>query len=279
MSESTAGAAGSRMSPDELATQVGFLEAEVTDLRRRLTDVPGQSRDLEQRLADTQRSLAGADEPERAARPDAARGARPDHDAQGRGRPARPAADRLRHLPEPQRRRHGRRVHRRSQAAGQRQSRRRRSTTWSAGQEVMLNEALNVVAALEFEKVGEVVMLKELLDDGRACAGDRQRRRGTCRAPRRSAARGAAEGRRLAAARRPRQLRLRARAQDRGRGARPRRGARHRLRQHRWPDRADRRRSATPSSCPTCTRSCSRSTSSSRPRACCSTALPAVARR
>ncbi|HET8603162.1 MAG TPA: proteasome ATPase, partial [Marmoricola sp.] len=34
------------------------------------------------------------------------------------------------------------------------------------GQEVMLNEALNVVAALDFEKVGEVVMLKEFLADG-----------------------------------------------------------------------------------------------------------------
>ena len=34
------------------------------------------------------------------------------------------------------------------------------------GQEVMLNEALNVVAALDFEKVGEVVMLKEILADG-----------------------------------------------------------------------------------------------------------------
>src|SRR4051812_19388067 len=34
------------------------------------------------------------------------------------------------------------------------------------GQEVMLNEALNVVAALDFEEVGEVVMLKEILADG-----------------------------------------------------------------------------------------------------------------
>ncbi len=33
------------------------------------------------------------------------------------------------------------------------------------GQEVMLNEALNVVSALEFETVGEVVMLKEILAD------------------------------------------------------------------------------------------------------------------
>ena len=34
------------------------------------------------------------------------------------------------------------------------------------GQEVVLNEALNVVEALAFEKVGEVVMFKELLADG-----------------------------------------------------------------------------------------------------------------
>ena len=34
------------------------------------------------------------------------------------------------------------------------------------GQEVMLNEAMNVVAALAFERVGEVVMLKEVLADG-----------------------------------------------------------------------------------------------------------------
>ena len=34
------------------------------------------------------------------------------------------------------------------------------------GQEVMLNEALNVVAALEYEDVGEVVLFKELMADG-----------------------------------------------------------------------------------------------------------------
>lgn len=34
------------------------------------------------------------------------------------------------------------------------------------GQEVILNEAMNVVAALEFETTGEVVMLKEVLADG-----------------------------------------------------------------------------------------------------------------
>ncbi|TCI96295.1 proteasome ATPase [Aeromicrobium sp. IC_218] len=34
------------------------------------------------------------------------------------------------------------------------------------GQEVILNEAMNVVAALDFEQTGDVVMLKELLADG-----------------------------------------------------------------------------------------------------------------
>jgi proteasome-associated ATPase len=37
----------------------------------------------------------------------------------------------------------------------------------SAGREVMLNEALNVVAACGFERIGEIVMLKELLGDDR----------------------------------------------------------------------------------------------------------------
>ncbi len=36
------------------------------------------------------------------------------------------------------------------------------------GQEVMLNEAFNVVAARDFDRVGEIVILKEVLDDDRA---------------------------------------------------------------------------------------------------------------
>jgi proteasome-associated ATPase len=36
------------------------------------------------------------------------------------------------------------------------------------GQEVMLNEAFNVVAAREFERTGEIVILKEVLDEDRA---------------------------------------------------------------------------------------------------------------
>ena len=142
------------------------------------------------------------------------------------------------------------------------------------GQEVMLNEALNVVAALDFEEVGEVVMFKELLADGERAlviANADEERVVRLAAPLRETT---PPGRRLAAARRPRRLRLREGAEVRGRGARPRRGPRHRLRADRWSRSPRSTRSATPSSCPTCTPSCSRSTSSSRRRACCSTVRP-----
>jgi len=39
-------------------------------------------------------------------------------------------------------------------------------STVQPGREVMVNEAMNVVAALDFDEVGEVVLLKEVLDDG-----------------------------------------------------------------------------------------------------------------
>lgn len=41
------------------------------------------------------------------------------------------------------------------------------------GQEVLLNDALNVVDAFGFERVGEVVMLKEILDSPTGGPGDR----------------------------------------------------------------------------------------------------------
>ena len=41
------------------------------------------------------------------------------------------------------------------------------------GQEVILNEAMNVVMALDFEQIGEVVMLKEILADGERALDDR----------------------------------------------------------------------------------------------------------
>ena len=162
--DKSSGAAGGR-TPDELMSQVRFLEAEVTDLRRRVSDAPTGSRGLELRLADAQRSLAAVtsqnerlaqtlreardqimklkEEVDRLAQPPAGFGtflSRNDDDSIDvftGGRKLRvnvsPSVD-LDHL--------------------------------FRGQEVMLNEALNVVAALDYEQVGEVVMFKELLADG-----------------------------------------------------------------------------------------------------------------
>ena len=110
----------------------------------------------------------------------------------------------------------------------------------------MLNEALNVVAALDFEQVGEVVMFKELLADGErvlVIANADEERVVRLAEPLREVT---AARRRLAAARRPLRLRLRAGAQVRGRGARPRGGPRHRLRGRSagWPARSSQIRDA-----------------------------------
>ena len=150
--------------PEQLINQVRFLEAEVTDLRRRLGESPGQSRGLELRLADTQRNLAAVtsqnerlsetlrearaqilklrEEVDRLAQPPAGFGtflARHEDDSVDvftGGRKLRvsvsPSVD---------------------------------LDSLCRGQEVMLNEALNVVEAMAYESVGEVVMFKELLAD------------------------------------------------------------------------------------------------------------------
>lgn len=153
----------------QLLSQLSYLEAEVGELRRRLADAPGSSgaggQLLEQRLIDTQRSLAAVtaqnerlagtlrdardqittlkEEVDRLAQPPTgfgtflARNADDSVDVFTGGRKLRvtvsPAVD---------------------------------VESLTKGQEVMLNEALNVVAALEFEQIGEVVMFKELLADG-----------------------------------------------------------------------------------------------------------------
>lgn len=149
----------------QLMSQVAFLEAEVGELRRRLADAPEGSPMVEQRLIDTQRSLAAVtaqnerlaatlreardqittlkEEVDRLAQPPTGFGTflgRNDDDTVDvftGGRKLRvtvsPAVD---------------------------------LDALTRGQEVMLNEALNVVAALDFEEVGEVVMFKEMLADG-----------------------------------------------------------------------------------------------------------------
>jgi proteasome-associated ATPase len=152
------------VAPDELRSQVGYLEAEVAELRRRLLDSPQATRFLEQRLAEVQSSVASlTSQNERLVST------------------LREARDQIMTLKEE--------VDRLAQPptgfgtylatnddgtvdvfTGGRKLRVNVSPNVEAGdlsrgQEVMLNEALNVVAALEFEEVGEVVMLKEILAD------------------------------------------------------------------------------------------------------------------
>jgi proteasome-associated ATPase len=163
---SNMGADGRRQSPEELEEQVRYLEAEVHDLRHRLTEVPGGgSRSMELRLADAQRSLAAVtaqnerlagtlreardqilklkEEVDRLAQPPAGfgtflqRNEDDSVDVHTGGRKLRVSVSPNVDLDALRR-----------------------------GQEVMLNEALNVVAAFDYETIGEVVMFKELLADG-----------------------------------------------------------------------------------------------------------------
>ncbi|MFW6204181.1 MAG: proteasome ATPase [Actinomycetota bacterium] len=144
---------------------MSFLEEEVAALRRRLADSPRSTRVLEERLAETQAQLASVtaqndrlattlreareqivslkEEIDRLAQPPAGFGVFLTSHDDGTvdvftgGRKLRVAVS-----PEVE------------------------VESLQIGQEVMLNEALNVVRAMEFERVGEVVMLKELMDDG-----------------------------------------------------------------------------------------------------------------
>jgi proteasome-associated ATPase len=149
----------------DLQTQVSFLEEEISVLRRKLAESPRQVRVLEERLHEAQASLAAVtgqnerlvatlkeareqiialkEEVDRLAQPPSAFGTflamREDGtvDIFTGGRKLRVNVSPGVETDELQR-----------------------------GQEVMLNEALNVVAALEFETQGEVVMLKEVFADG-----------------------------------------------------------------------------------------------------------------
>jgi proteasome-associated ATPase len=163
---SSMGSDGRRQSREELEEQVRYLEAEIHDLRHRLMEAPGGGpRSLELRLADAQRSLAAVtaqnerlagtlreardqilklkEEVDRLAQPPAGfgtflkRNEDDSVDVHTGGRKLRVSVSPNVDLDQLRR-----------------------------GQEVMLNEALNVVAAFDYETVGEVVMFKELLADG-----------------------------------------------------------------------------------------------------------------
>jgi proteasome-associated ATPase len=155
---------GSRRSED-LSAEVTALQDEVEALRRKLTESPRHVRALEERVTDLQANLAAVttqndrlvttlkeardqivalkEEVDRLAQPPAGFGvfiARNEDDTVDiftGGRKLRVAVSPAIELDE-----------------------------LSRGQEVMLNEAMNVVAALEFESIGEVVTLKEVLADG-----------------------------------------------------------------------------------------------------------------
>ena len=152
-------------SAEELMNQVRFLEAEVTDLRRRLSDTPGSHRTVELRLADAQRSLAAVTSQNE-------RLAQTLREARDQITKLKEEVDRLAQPPAG----FGTFLQRNDDDSvdvftGGRKLRVNVSPNVDAeslrrGQEVMLNEALNVVAALEFEQVGEVVMFKELMADG-----------------------------------------------------------------------------------------------------------------
>jgi proteasome-associated ATPase len=152
-------------SPEDLEAQVSFLESEVSDLRRRLADSPGSARHLEQRLSDTQRSLAAVTAQNE-------RLAQTLREARDQIMTLKEEVDRLAQPPSG----FGVFLERNEDDSidvftGGRKLRVQVSPSVDLdelrkGQEVMLNEALNVVAALRFEQVGEVVMLKEMLADG-----------------------------------------------------------------------------------------------------------------
>jgi proteasome-associated ATPase len=150
---------------EELADQVAYLESEIASLRRRMTVAPRGGSGVEERLAQVQAELASAvnrnerlvatlkeareqivalkEEVDRLAQPPSGYGyflGRHDDDTVDvftGGRKLRVSVSPALDVEELRR-----------------------------GQEVMLNEALNVVEALSFERQGDVVMLKEILEGG-----------------------------------------------------------------------------------------------------------------
>jgi len=149
----------------ELTTQVSFLEEEVAMLRRRLTESPRHLRVLEERLAEAQSRVTALSERNEKL-------ANTLREARDQVVALKEEVDRLAQPPS------GYGVYLQTYEdgtvdvfTGGRKLRVAVSpnvevTGLRRGQEVMLNEALNVVQARGFERAGEVVMLKEVLDSG-----------------------------------------------------------------------------------------------------------------
>lgn len=146
-------------------SQVAFLEQEIAVLRRKLADSPRHTRILEERIVELQTNLAGVsaqnerlantlreardqivalkEEVDRLAQPLAGFGVFLQANEDG-------TADIFTG---------GRKLRVNVSPSVELDDLRR-------GQEVMLNEALNVVEAMEFERIGDIVTLKEILEDG-----------------------------------------------------------------------------------------------------------------
>ncbi|WP_404819334.1 proteasome ATPase [Streptomyces marincola] len=150
---------------DDSAGQIADLEQEITVLRRKLADSPRHTRILEERIVELQTNLAGVSaQNERLA--STLREARDQIVA------LKEEVDRLAQPPS------GFGVFLRANDdetadifTGGRKLRVNVSPSVETaglqrGQEVMLNEALNIVAAMEFERAGDIVTLKEILEDG-----------------------------------------------------------------------------------------------------------------
>ena len=149
----------------DLQTQVSFLHEEISMLRRKLSDSPRHVRALEERLAEAQANLSGVvNQNDRLVA--TLREAREQIVA------LKAEVDRLAQPPSG----YGLYLETHEDGTvdvftGGRKLRVTVSPNVDAarlrkGQEVMLNEALNVVRALEFERQGEIVMLKEVLEGG-----------------------------------------------------------------------------------------------------------------
>jgi proteasome-associated ATPase len=151
--------------PAELTAHVSYLEEELAGLQRKLAESPRQLHLLEERLSDMQRNLSGVvgqndrlaatlreareqivalkEEVDRLAQPPSGYGVFLDSKDDGTvdvftgGRKLRVTVSPTVEVAE-----------------------------LRSGQEVMLNESLNVVEALAYERLGEVMMIKELLEDG-----------------------------------------------------------------------------------------------------------------
>ncbi|MFD5427417.1 proteasome ATPase [Streptomyces sp. SCSIO 30461] len=150
---------------DDPAGQIAYLEQEIAVLRRKLADSPRHTRILEERIVELQTNLAGVsaqnerlantlreardqivalkEEVDRLAQPPAGFGVFLQANEDG-------TADIFTG---------GRKLRVNVSPSVEPDELRR-------GQEVMLNEALNVVEAMEFERTGDIVTLKEILEDG-----------------------------------------------------------------------------------------------------------------